>query len=89
MTVERFNPSQFSAGDIVTREGDDRHIVVSVTPCGESMKVRCVKAPAAGWIKVGETEDNLTRRYSRAGEEIDADSQAAGYPLPRYCGEGE
>ena len=63
----------FQPGDVVTRGGDDRHRVESVTEDGYAMTVVCIKAPAAGWCKVGEEEYNLCRRYSFAGEVVDAE----------------
>lgn len=54
---------QFNVGDIVTRLGDDRHVVTEIGAYN-NMAVRCTVAPASGWCKVGDTEDNLQGRYS-------------------------
>ena len=54
--------SPFEIGDIVTRSGDDRHVVTEIGAYN-NMTVRCTVAPASGWCKVGDTEDNLQGRY--------------------------
>jgi hypothetical protein len=63
--------SLWRAGDIVTRDGTDEHVIVEMvgndpTDC---VLVRCVKEPSEPWTKVGDKENNLLRRYSwlRAG----------------------
>jgi hypothetical protein len=53
---------QFSVGDIVTRAGDDRHVVTEIGAYND-MTVRCTVAPASGWCKVGDIEGNLQGRY--------------------------
>lgn len=53
---------QFEVGDIVTRFGDDQHVVIEIGAYND-MTVRCTVAPASGWCKVGETEGNLQNRY--------------------------
>lgn len=55
--------AHFRTGDIVTRGGDDRQLVLRVTEDGFAMDVRCIEAPASGWCKVGDEEYNLCRRY--------------------------
>ena len=52
----------FSVGDIVTRSGDDRHVVTEIGGYND-MIVRCTVAAASGWYKVGDTEHNLQGRY--------------------------
>lgn len=54
----------FSVGDVVTRDGSDLHLVTYLTEDGFSGDFLCIRAPATGWIEVGETESNLARRYS-------------------------
>ena len=49
-------------GDIITRDGTDEHEIVGID--GDLIDVVCVKAPSDPWTKVGETESNLTRRYT-------------------------
>jgi hypothetical protein len=58
----------FKVGDIVTRDGTDRQIVLEVGNYGEIV-VKCVKAPKSGWVKVGETESNLVQRYTKVNSE--------------------
>lgn len=53
---------KLSVGDIVTRSGDDRHIVMEIGDYN-NIVVRCIEAPKAGWCKVGETIDNLAGRF--------------------------
>lgn len=64
--VRRASGCPFWLGDIVTRDGTDRHRVVSVSDDGDQIEVECVIAPAGGWINVGERETNLPRRYTKA-----------------------
>lgn len=59
---------RFAVGDFVTRDGSDVHVVESIDDddsAYDTFTVRCVKAPASGWIDVGETEFNLMRRYRK------------------------
>lgn len=53
----------FCIGDIVTRDGTDRQVVIYVID-DKAMKVVCVTAPTDGWCNVGEIEDNKSSRYS-------------------------
>lgn len=53
----------FLAGDVVTRDGTDEHVVVRIAAGDNCMTVRCTKAPESGWTEVGEEEFNLVRRY--------------------------
>ena len=53
----------FKVGDIVSRNGDDRQVVIEVSPEYNAMTVRCTKAPRSGWVEVGEEEFNMMRRY--------------------------
>lgn len=59
---EAKNGMSFRVGDIVSRDGTDRQEVIEVGEYGE-IKVKCVKAPKTRWIKIGEVETNLSRRY--------------------------
>lgn len=59
-------PRRFQPGDIVTRAGDDLQLVLDVTEDFFCMTVRCIRAPASGWCKVGDEEYNLCRRYDYA-----------------------
>lgn len=61
-------------GDLVTRDGTDLHEVIERTGYA-AVVVRCVRAPKTSWIKVGETELNLSGRYqlvSSAGRKAPA-----------------
>ncbi len=51
-------------GDIVTRDGTDEHLVYDINDAGDLIDVVCIKEPNSKWIKYGETESNLTRRYN-------------------------
>lgn len=59
----------FIPGDVVSRDGTDEHLVVSTNEDGapgfppDLILVRCIKAPSSGWAKIGEEENNLSRRY--------------------------
>jgi hypothetical protein len=76
------DPLPFKVGDLVTRDGTDVHRVVDMNEHGDLMEVECVKEPAGfrnedgtraePWVRVGEREWNLPRRYEHAGEIIDA-----------------
>jgi hypothetical protein len=61
---------RYGVGDYVTRDGTDVHLVVDIDEWGDLGTFRCVKEPApyepgdAPWIRLGEDECNLTRRYS-------------------------
>lgn len=54
----------FRVGDIVTRDGTDRQRIIKIDHGWGSLTVECITAPATGWMKVGEREENLIRRYS-------------------------
>lgn len=63
----------YRVGDIVTRDGTDRHEIIEYEPDDGAMLVRCTVAPETGWTSVGEEESNLPRRYelvSRNGVEF-------------------
>lgn len=65
--LHRLSDEDFHVGDIVTRCGDDRHIVIETngTPGKyepDLMTVECIRANSI--YKVGDREDNLPRRYS-------------------------
>lgn len=60
----------WTPGDIVTRDGTDEHVIISINADRDLLEVECVKEPlpysdgAAPWTRIGERESNLTRRYS-------------------------
>jgi len=58
------NRDVFKVGDIVTRDGSDRHEVIAAEDDFRTIKVKCIKAPDMPWAKIGDEEDNLARRYS-------------------------
>ena len=60
---------QFKAGDIVTRDGSDLHLVTRADDGDGSITVVCIKEPNTGWMNVGESEDNLSGRYHFAGSD--------------------
>jgi hypothetical protein len=64
--------NRFKIGDLVTRDGSDIQRVIAVDEDGFCIEVECIKPPALGWCKAGETEYNLARRYEFAGDVIDA-----------------
>lgn len=77
----------FQVGDVVTRDGTDRHKVLEINDAGDLMHVECIKEPLgyrnedgtrdAPWCKLGETEWNLPRRYSYPEElTIEGDGNA-------------
>ena len=51
----------FKVGDIVTRRGDDKQIILSIDSEWFMMDVKCIKS--GRFNKAGETEPNLVRRY--------------------------
>lgn len=53
----------FEVGDIVSRDGSDRHEVIIGEDEWPTIRVRCIKAPDMPWTSVGVEEDNLARRY--------------------------
>lgn len=55
-------PGYFTVGDYVSRDGTDIHYVVELD--SDLITVVCIIAPADKWVKPGELEDNLTRRYN-------------------------
>jgi hypothetical protein len=59
MTTER----PFKVGDVVTRDGTDRQMVLASDPKWGTIEVECIVAPVTGWCAVGDTESNLARRY--------------------------
>ena len=58
----------FKVGDVVSRDGSDRQLVIEVTDSSPTMTVRCIRAPSSGWCAVGDEEFNLRRRYVLAPE---------------------
>lgn len=55
---------KFKVGDIVSRDGTDEHEIIDIDYGYMCMTVKCIKEPKIKWIKKGETEFNLMRRYS-------------------------
>jgi len=68
-----FGWERFKVGDIVTRDGTDLHRVTATSSDGQQINVVCIQAPSEPWCKIGDTESNLARRYSHAGQVIDVD----------------
>jgi hypothetical protein len=79
----------FQPGDLVTRDGTDVHRVISTNGddrhAPDMIEVECIKEPLGflqedgvtrdpPWAKIGQREHNLARRYSYAGEAVDADA---------------
>lgn len=60
--------SDYRVGSLVTRSGDDVHLVTGLCDAGDLGDFLCLKAPAEGWAgewcKQGESNSNITRRYS-------------------------
>lgn len=52
-------------GDFCSRDGTDVHEVIQLSDDGFSGTFRCIVAPTAKWISVGEEEFNITGRYER------------------------
>lgn len=50
-------------GNVVTRDGTDRHVVVAIDYDWGTLVVECITAPKTKWIKKGERESNLISRY--------------------------
>lgn len=71
----------FEKGDIVTRDGTDRQLVLDVNDVGDMITVECIKEPLGAinddgtrddpWCRLGEIEDNLARRYSYADDTVE------------------
>lgn len=59
----------FRVGDVVTRDGTDRHRVIAIL-APDLIEVECISEPAPyapdepPWTRRGERETNLSRRYS-------------------------
>lgn len=56
--------NRFEIGDIVTRDGTDRHLVYIPCEQGNNVGVICIEAPSDPWTAIGETELNYEARYS-------------------------
>ena len=54
----------FEFGDIVTRDGTDEHLIYLPVDNWGNIDVVCIKEPSTRYIKLGETESNLERRYN-------------------------
>jgi hypothetical protein len=77
-------------GDVVTRMGDDRQLVVAVGGYND-VTVECFVAPKDGWCAVGDRELNLAARYlliCRDHDWIDVTTVADRFPKRRcvQCG---
>lgn len=63
----------FQVGDLVTRDGTDVHFIDSHNGCDiyepDMLEVVCIIEPENKWIKVGEKESNLARRYQYLDQE--------------------
>ena len=55
---------KIKVGDIVTRDGTDKHIVEEIFYYNSMLTVKCILEPDDKWIKFEETESNLASRYS-------------------------
>ncbi|HXH52518.1 MAG TPA: hypothetical protein VNH53_03690 [Sphingomicrobium sp.] len=78
---------EFEVGDVVTRMGDDRQLVLSVGGYND-ITVECFVEPKDRWISTGERETNLAGRYQlvcRDHEWIDITSMIDKVPR-RKCG---
>lgn len=65
--------TMFQAGDKITRDGTDIHVIERVVGEGSDIiYVRCLKPSTFGWCKVGETEAESARRWHFIGKVIDA-----------------
>jgi hypothetical protein len=64
------NENQFKLGDIVSRDGSDEHLIYAPVDDWGNIDIVCIKEPkiyegsTEPWIKIGEVESNLKRRYS-------------------------
>lgn len=56
---------QLSIGETVTRNGSDVHVVTGVDHAGDLVNALCIVPDDQGVFKVGDSEWNLARRYSR------------------------
>jgi hypothetical protein len=82
----------FHVGDIVTRDGTDRQRVVETDGDDDcpptTITVECIKEPKTDelspvpWIKLGEREFNLARRYSYVDDAIEGDATVICGKLP-------
>lgn len=63
MILENNPRCPFQVGDIVSRTGSDEHVVLETNVLGDLILVECIKADKLGIYKLGEKEDNCTRRY--------------------------
>jgi phage portal protein BeeE len=57
----------FAVGDIVSRDGSDRQIILAIGEWGD-ITVKCVEPSAHGWCQAGDIENNLADRYRRVEE---------------------
>jgi len=61
---EKNMETKWKIGDIVSRDGTDEQEIIDIDYEWMCMTVKCIKEPKEKWIKKGETEFNLIRRYS-------------------------
>lgn len=93
----------FQPGDIVTRDGTDVQRVVSTdgtdTYEPQMIEVECIKEPLGWlredgvtreppWMRKGEREINLARRYEYAADAIDGDMTEISGALPAPAEQG-
>jgi len=55
---------QLQVGDYVTRDGTDVHLVTYLTDDGTFGDFKCIREPSEKWTDVGDTESNISRRYT-------------------------
>ena len=60
----------FEVGDIVTRDGTDEHEIIEINHDQAWLIVECIKEPKTKWIKKGERESNLIKRYILVRKEV-------------------
>lgn len=54
----------YEVGDIVSRIDRDEHIITAINKSYDLLSIKCIKSYEGCYCRVGETEDNVTRRYS-------------------------
>ena len=62
--TEQNDWASFRKGDIVTRMGDDRHLITDRRGC-DMIDVICTSPDAGGIYKIGDTESNTPWRYEK------------------------
>jgi hypothetical protein len=54
---------QFEIGDVVSRLGDDEHVIIGKNDIGDMIEVRCIKPDHNAVFAVGDTECNVAESY--------------------------